>query len=338
MGNRVRPTRVASSPPRSSVGLMRLGLFLVMALALGPHGTCASVELTQEFHAREGFTIRLPADWKQIPPDVIKKYFSEMTRANPQMPRAVANYAFKPASNMNPLPFPYLMIQVDHSGKLPEQRLADTRQMKRGIEKGARDASSKLSDVTASELTYDADRHIVWGTLQMTVPDGGRLKQMLATIMTEQGVIRVVGFSTDEDYETWAPTFKAIAENLVLSEKLRYRPAADPRNTPSWMTLGALILLIVCAFFVAVVAGKDKTADRKWTWAACVVSLGIYVGTYAELKPDISISVMIRRILDSALIPALVLFMAATWPSWRRKRIGQNNNTPEVRESGEDST
>ena len=142
-----------------------------------------------------------------------------------------------------------------------------------------------------------------------------------------------MGYAQDEDYEAWAPVFRAIAENVVLSEKLRYKPTGIKKNAPSMVSSTWVLLLVLSAFFVAHVARKDKAAARKWAWAAwVVVSLIYFSGSLAKRNIDWTLDVPrnVGHFIGSSLIPALVLALAAGWRPWRRRQIVENDNLPEL--------
>ena len=291
-------------------------------------GVCTAVELTQEFKAKQGFTIRLPGDWVEIPKEVMDEAFAEVKQMNRQF--RAPHYGFQLASE-EWMDTAYVMVQVYDGGKIPEPDARGRKEFEKGMKRGARDNAGfgrdVISEIKVGEITYDSERRIIWSSLEVKGPGGEQVREVVATVLTEKGAIYVAGFARGDEYEKWVPVFRAMAESVVLPEKLKYRSRRAFEMTPHMWTLFGLGVLIGLSIHVGKLSKSDPRAAKKWAWAGwLLVSGALFMGAggVSNVEPRLEFSMLYGRIVGRAIgacgIPALVFGLAAGWRPWRRKK------------------
>jgi len=187
-----------------------------------------TIELTQEIKTPDGFTIRLPAGWVSIPRDVLDSYANKIARNAPNLANQRLDYGFQLSTSRNWFEYPYIMVQIKRTGRIPESQLESLDQVQRGMNKGLgqtqQSMSGVISDAHLGKTTYDPSLHILWSRISANVTGIGVVKGLCAVLLTEDGVIQIISYAMDRDFERSAPLFEEIAKNAVVDDNLRYKP------------------------------------------------------------------------------------------------------------------
>ncbi|MBC7752121.1 MAG: hypothetical protein H7Z73_10475 [Candidatus Saccharibacteria bacterium] len=177
------------------------------------------------FTTTDGFSIEIPSDWVQIPPDVTKQYADAINTASPNTKPMYPNYVFQKNTpeNSNWFTYPYIIINVKRTGKLTETQMksfgitpTNTRQIKDQV-------PNFLTNLEISQPQYDPDARIIWLKVGMEVPDIGRISGLTSVIPTEYGVVQIQGYTKEADYINYLPTFQKVTESFHASEVVRYQ-------------------------------------------------------------------------------------------------------------------
>ncbi len=205
---------------------MKLLPFFALCFIAG--STLAAPELSQRFETKDDFTVRLPADWEAIPPDVLKAYGEVLAKAAPNVPRQTYEYGFQRAGARSWFTYPYVLIQVKNTGRIPEAQLQSVRRTEAAINEGAEKFSSALSEVVSgvslNETVYDADFHILWSKIAAQVAGVGPILGLVGVRLTENGVVQIMGYARESEYADYAPLFEAIIKQTEIGEHARYKP------------------------------------------------------------------------------------------------------------------
>lgn len=202
-----------------------------MMLLLISGSLLAQDALPKPFVTEDDFTIHLPWDWEQIPKEVIDKFIQDFTKMAPSAPKMHYDYVFQKSSNRW-FQYPYVLVQVNNNGKIPESQLKSYDKFEDEMNKNAKKLEthtySALSDIEVGKTYYDPSCHILWSQMESNVEGAGKVRALIAMILTERGTIQIFGYSLAKDYDRYAPLFEKIARNVIVSGKIRYKPPADP--------------------------------------------------------------------------------------------------------------
>jgi len=247
---------------------------LVVASAVLAGTVAHGVELTQRIRDEEGFTIRLPEDWVQVPKDVLEEKLKEMSAAAPDSDvLSTVRYAFQLSSAKEPLTTPFILVQVDNRlGRVPESGLqqyetaADSRRNE-GIRETRRRAEKMFPgmtlDVERGSTAYDPDAHIVWRNSSWALGQR-RLKMLYGIRLTEKGWVGLFCVGNDEDYEQYAGLFELIVRSVEIDEDLAYKPRPPRRAwTPADTRRVADTSLMLVAFGIGVYFLAKRIWGRK---------------------------------------------------------------------------
>ena len=188
------------------------------------------------FNTRDDFEISLPAGWVQIPKNVLNEYFKELQVLSPGLIKDYFDYdyGFQRNALTEGLSYPYILIQVKNSGRIPEAQLKSVSSVENAIQESIKGATKQASQSIQSMFTsshietgksvYDSDLHIFWTQMESSVPGVGKVKAIIAMLLTERGVLNVLCYARSEEYEGYLPLFEKIVKGISFSETLRYKP------------------------------------------------------------------------------------------------------------------
>ena len=81
-----------------------------------------------------------------------------------------------------------------------------------------------FSNAQFGETVYEPATHILWIQLTADVKMVGTVKAVLASVLTEEGMIGIYCYAEAADFDKYAPLFEAIARRTVVADNLKYRP------------------------------------------------------------------------------------------------------------------
>jgi hypothetical protein len=190
----------------------------------------------------ENFTLQLPDDWKEIPTEVLDHTFDAVVKMAPGLTNNHYEYGYQLASAGNTLTYPYVLVSVKKTGRIPESQVAKLpttdQALKKGVGKAADQLKSMLSNVELGKPVYDPHAHALFLNSTMDINGIGPVKCLSAVYLTEQGSITMHCYSRTADYDDYAKTFGEIVKSVQLSDSIRYQS----RITDSVPGLGGLDL------------------------------------------------------------------------------------------------
>ncbi len=191
------------------------------------YGTCHGIELTQEVKTQDGFTIRLPADWKPIPRDMLTKYSRAVAELTRDTEKQVYDYGFQRADAPNWFTYPYILIQVRRTGRISEAQLKSIKQLQGDLDNSMarmqQAMSTVVSDARTGEMVYDPGAHILFSQMRMDIKEIGTIRGLIALLLTEEGGIHIAGYAKGDDFAHYLPLFETIARGIIPDDTLRYR-------------------------------------------------------------------------------------------------------------------
>jgi hypothetical protein len=211
---------------------------------------------TNRFEGPAGqFTIELPADWKQISPNVLLALIDPYARDHAAESGRVLQFGFGPDISDTLTNPPYLMIELNRIRRLPERVMAlhsDTNLLRRAIE-GKFNRAGVLN-YKILETSYDNQRHV--GRLSFTQLDPltlSELRTVESVFYTQDGAVRVMAVCPNADWNTWSNTIETTLASVQIPERLHYQ--ARPALTAASRTAMSLQLLLVFAVPLVSIVG-----------------------------------------------------------------------------------
>ena len=248
---------------------------LVTALmALCIPAVCGAVDLPQTIQTKDGFTISLPADWVPIPKDALDRLTQKAAKQAPKAERQTFDYAFQLPMKKHWLEHPYIVVQIKRIGRVPDGELKSFTRLREGVKEGVDKAqnsySATISNAQVGETIYEPATHILWTHISLDVKPVGPVKGVVASLLTEDGMIVICGYATAAEYDQYAPVFEAVARNTVVADNLKYRPrftdsfplgGQTDRKLVIWGTLiGVVFTGLAVTTAVALEARRKKKA------------------------------------------------------------------------------
>lgn len=191
-----------------------------MAAALFAHG--------ETFHTDKKFSITLPDDWIEIPKNVLDAYSDNVAKLSPDTPKQIYDYGYQLRGSEKWLDYPYILVQVKNTGRVPSGELSRYKKLKAGFKKGleqlGEDLSKIMSDTTIGEPFYDKENTMLWMSMSAEVRDSGTVKALIGVKLTEKGVIQLNGYSQQENFAKYKDVYTKAFSSLAVNDSIKYRP------------------------------------------------------------------------------------------------------------------
>jgi hypothetical protein len=196
----------------------------VIVLLLGT--PCFGVDLPQSLACKEGFTIHLPQDWKPIPKEVLDRYSQAISRMAPQAEQQVYDYGFQRADSPKWFTYPYILVQVKRSGRIPEEQLKSLKRIEKALDdsfsKTTDSLSALASNASLGEPVYDPVSHILWTRIAIDIKNAGTVRGIIGSILTEEGFVQIACYAKDDDFGKYLPVFEDVIKKTELRAELKY--------------------------------------------------------------------------------------------------------------------
>jgi len=183
---------------------------------------------------RDGVAISVPTGWTEIPAAILKDYTDKLARLQPNAPRQEFQGGFQLTSAEQWFTYPYVMIQIRNTGRVPEGQFTKSAGIHGAAEKGLKKAESQLSTILSeSKLTeprYDPQKHALFMNGSMNVAGVGKVRMTSATLLSEKGTISVYCYALEGDFAAYLKPFETMLNSVELSEELRYKPRPSDTN------------------------------------------------------------------------------------------------------------
>ncbi len=178
------------------------------------------------FDAGDDYTIRIPGEWKEIPKEVLDQFGAMASQAAGQS--VTYEYGYQLSANEDWFEYPYVLVQVNRSGRISEGQMKNYRKIDSGIEEGMKKAESAagelLSNASLGESIYDSGTHILWSSVAMDVQEAGRVKGLMAVKLTDYGSIHFFGYALEDEFEQYKGLYSDMVHSIQVGEKDRYKP------------------------------------------------------------------------------------------------------------------
>lgn len=181
---------------------------------------------TNRFEGPAGqFTIDLPADWKPISPKVLLALIDPYARDHAADSGRVLQYGFGPEVSDTLTNPPYLMIELNRIGRLPERVMAlqaDKDFLQRALVTGFKRVG--VSEYKILDTSYDNERHVARLSYTQIEPfTQSELRTVESVYYTENGAVRAMAVCPNADWTTWSNTIETTLASVKIPERLHYK-------------------------------------------------------------------------------------------------------------------
>lgn len=207
---------------------------------------------------KPSFSLSLPEGWVEIPQDVLSAMQAELKQQVPNATIPKYDYGFQREPSRNWMEYPYVLVQVINTGRVPEHQLRSMPKI--DLNERLKDRTSKLqpimSNVTLGKMQYDEAAHVVWITTRSDVENIGKILGITGLIPTEKGVIQLHAYSLESDFQGHLPTFRQMITSTIISPDIVYRPRwSDSSPILSGIDWGQVTIAGIIGGFIALVGG-----------------------------------------------------------------------------------
>lgn len=231
--------------------MKKIGIIIVLLL-IADVAYC--VELSKSFEAGNEITINLPNEWVSIPTQVLSNVNKDKPR-NQQW-----DYAYQPSDSENWLTYPYILIRVSNTGKVPASEFDEYKKPlnQTDNEELNKKAPSMIDNIGITERHFDDSSATYYFTTKMNIENVGSVIFKSALIFTEKGYIETGCYVNGADSQKYLPIFDEILGNIEIGASLKYRESnvnsklysrSSIFKTIINMTIGASIALLIYNLF-----------------------------------------------------------------------------------------
>jgi hypothetical protein len=194
------------------------------------------------------FTIDLPADWKPISSKVLQALIDPYATDHVAESGRVIQYGFGPEISDTVTNPPYLMIELNRIGRLPERVMAlqaDQQFFQRTIAASFKQAG--VQEYKFLETSYDNEHHVARLTYTQVEPlTQSELRTVELVFYTQNGAVRAMTVCPNVEWNRWSNTIETTLASVQIPERLHYkaRPALAAASQKA-MSLQLLLALAV---------------------------------------------------------------------------------------------
>ena len=236
------------------------GLFALLAFSLPVIGENVT------FTAGTDFQISLPEDWEEIPKAALEQFQKEVSEVTGE--NLTYEYGYQSTKTENWFEYPYALVQIKRTGRIPEGQLKNYIQIESGFEEGIKKleetASNLFSDISQDETIYEPGIHALWTVITMDVEGVGKARGLVAFKLTEYGYIQITAYALAQEFTRYEPLYRRMVHSITLDEKEVYKSRLTD-NAPSifGINLGQTAIAAIAGALIAGLFGMFKIVRRN---------------------------------------------------------------------------
>jgi len=216
--------------------------------------------------AGNDYDISIPSDWLEIPKEVLEQYQTTVSETTGQ--NQTYEYGYQSSKNENWLEYPYVLVQVKHTGRISEGHLKNFKKIEseynEGIEKLKESAGDLFSNMSMGEPLYDSSIHVLWSNAMMNVQGVGRVKGIIAVKLTEYGFIQFMGYGLEQNFIKYEDMYRNMVYSINLKESDIYKPRVTyEAPTIFGINLGQIAMTAMVCGLISVIFSLLKKSNRK---------------------------------------------------------------------------
>jgi len=240
----------------------KLKVFLALAITIFGLGIAHGGEL----HQKKGFAITIPDGWIEMPRNIIDTFENEVSKQAPNVKKQHYDYGFQLESSNNWFEYPYILVQIQDIGRIPENQLEKLEKysFKDTIDERKKDLSSLASDIEVGKMYYDKQEKIIWMRLEMNVVNIGIVSGLSGMVPTEKGFIQIVGYSLQNDFSNNEHIFRSVSMSVLPEPDFVYKPKWSDNLPPvisriDWgKVAGKAVAGAIIGGIIALIVGLTK--------------------------------------------------------------------------------
>jgi hypothetical protein len=175
-----------------------------------------------------GVTVSVPDGWEPMPPASLEAHTAKLARLGRTDGHLTYDCGLQLASAATNNPYPYVLIQTKHTGRVGRMELAEFPVMQKGLPAAFAEFEQALSTNRVGAgfggFLLDAPANILWMPATVRTAEDTHLLGLLALVLTERGVIHVACYAREADFAAYLPVFETFVRQLRPSPDLLYRP------------------------------------------------------------------------------------------------------------------
>lgn len=199
---------------------------------------CSDQVIAETFATSHDFSVTLPSGWAEAPPEALRNMEAAIEQASQGAIKQQYEYGYQLASASVWFEYPYILVQVKTSGRVPEGQLAQHKRsrsgLREGMEKAEESLGAVLSGLEQGETLYDEAEHVLWSTFTMNVQGVGDVRGVIAVKLTEFGFIQLMGYATGDSFAHYSPIFREAVRTLAIAEQYEYQPRLTDHAPTVW--------------------------------------------------------------------------------------------------------
>lgn len=211
----------------------------------------------------DGFAMRLPPGWIQIPQAAIAEVKQELERQSPTVKLPHYNFAFQFGSPDEWFTYPYVVIQVKRTGRISEAQLSKLDKLSTDdASKSLQDkARSLMTEIEIGKMRYDPVSRIIWTNIGANVTEVGRVSGISAAVPTEYGLLQISGFAKEREFMAFLLVFHELIASVEVDERVKYQ--LRQAEKPSFLSSVDWKSILGYAITGAVIAGVAAFTSKR---------------------------------------------------------------------------
>ena len=171
-----------------------------------------------------GISFVRPGGWKSLPTAAIRQLNEKLEASTAGLPKQTYQYAIQHGSTDYWFTYPYILVQVNSRGRIPEAELESLEKLDSEVAKAGNEVSQRLGKTVASlkigKSYYDSQAKIIWARGESELVGVGEVINVTATLLTSKGTVVFYGYARkgklgrlEEDFEHFVRSVELDVEN-----------------------------------------------------------------------------------------------------------------------------
>lgn len=219
---------------------------------------------TYYFHDH-GFGVTLDTKWHLIPDSVILNHPDIFTSENNIVNKSNIIAVYNLKSYGNKLNLPFIVMDNNRSGRIPESELAKINTLHLTIDTEKSNLMKKypyldplLNNIKTGQFIYDPRNETIW----FTVKKNKICKRLYGSHLTNTGYISIDCYTPLEKEDLYMAEFKKIIASVRLDEKIKYTHLQTTKQNKQWLGLTVVAFLFFITGYIFYRNYYSKNSDE----------------------------------------------------------------------------
>lgn len=180
-----------------------------------------STQFSQEINICDGVKLKLPDDWIEIPKDKIDSTYKIVAETT-ETEMVYYDFGYQWQQNKGYFSYPYLLIQVNESLRIPESEL-DMYKFNQGLNDGIEsdEVSNIVDSISVGESVFDPIKNRVLTKFGME-SYGVEMTGFMDLQLTNKGYVMIYMYSIDSELAQYESLFTQIMDNIEITQDAKY--------------------------------------------------------------------------------------------------------------------